>query len=192
MTVFYELSFALIWALVILQAVLLKQVLWTTVRIKRFHLDSRRVRGLSRGDGVPQFTGRVLGTDRVLKTSELRGRTTTLLFVSPDEASSPLYRNLSVAMHAMWHSADGQLYVVCSGREDACHQILRDHRIDGFQDDQVPVVLDETGDIARRFFIKSTPQAVTLDEDLRIARYGRPSTTEELQHAKTGETPVLA
>ena len=192
MTVFYEVSFALLWAIVIVEAIVLQQILWRTVRIRRLHLNSRKATGLSIGDRAPQFTGRVLGTDQFLRSSELRGHTTALLFVSPDEASSRLYANLSVAIHAMWHSTEGNLYVVCSGGEDACRRIIRDHGVDGFKDHEVPLVLDESGEIARRFFITSTPQGVRLDESLRIVRYGRPSPAEEPQHAETGGTAALA
>jgi hypothetical protein len=193
MTMLYQVSSALLWAIVVLQAFVLMEILRRTVRMKRLHLNSRsKLQKLFVGERAPEFTGRVLGTDGLLRRSKLRGHTTRLLFVSPKDASSPLYTDLSVAIHAMWHAAKGNLYLICTGGEDACRQIVRDHRIDGLEHGRVPVVLDETGEIARRFFVNSTPQGVTLDERLRIARYGRPVPTEEPRHAESDDAARLA
>ncbi|PYK92196.1 MAG: hypothetical protein DME36_14280 [Verrucomicrobia bacterium] len=193
MSVIYQISFALLWAIVVLEAILLEEILRMTVRFKRLHLDFRsKAQQLSIGDRAPQFTARLLGTNQLLKSSKFRGSSTTLLFVSPEEADSPLYRNLSAAIHGMWHRDDGKLYLVCSGREDDCRRVISDHHVDGFEHGQVPVILDEGGEIARRFLIGSTPQGVMLDEKLRVSRYGRPLLTEEPDHAETEKRPVLA
>lgn len=181
----YELSLALLWGLVVLEAVVLEEILRRTVSFRQIYVNSHRRsrhQQLSTGTPAPEFSAPVLGT---ISTSNLRGRSTILLFVSPAEGSSPLYRKLSVAIHALWHRADSSLYLVCIGGEDACRQIVRDHHVDGFRHGQVPVLLDEEGSIARTFFIGSTPQAVFLDQDVRVGRYGHPLPTEDLADAGT-------
>jgi len=41
MSVIYQISFALLWAIVVLEAILLEEILRMTVRFKRLHLDFR-------------------------------------------------------------------------------------------------------------------------------------------------------
>jgi hypothetical protein len=115
-----------------------------------------------------------LGKDQILKMEDLRGDPTILLFVSPMEASLPAYQQLTIAIHALWHQAEGRIYLVCSASEDACRQFALDHRVNSFAENQVPTVLDNGAFIARSFQIDSTPTAVELDEDVRVQRYGRP------------------
>jgi hypothetical protein len=114
-----------------------------------------------------------LWTGKSLSISNLKGHRSTLLFVSPEEVS-PLYENLDIGIHAMWHETDGHVYLVCNGSEEACRQLASDYRVEGFAEDQVPVILDEGGRLARSFLIDGTPQAVSLDSDLQVRRYGYP------------------
>ena len=184
----FALSCVLLWMLVVLEAMLLQEVLRRTVRFKRLYTGSpRRSRreqlstgALSTGTLAPEFTAPVLGTDRTVSTSDLKGHSTILLFVSPGETSSPFYEKLSVGTHALWHKAGGHLYFVCSGGEQACRQIMRDHHVEGFGRGHVPVVLDEGRRIAQSFLITDTPQAVMLDEEGRVSRYGHPLSTGEV------------
>jgi hypothetical protein len=48
------------------------------------------------------------------------------------------------------------------------------HLTEGLPRHTVPVILDEEGAIARSFLVKKFPKAVSLDEDLRVFRYGEP------------------
>ena len=179
----FTLSYALLWGLVVLEALLLREILRKTVWFKRFYVDfSRRAEGeelswLRTGTVAPDFTARMLGTGESFNTSHLKGRPSILLFVSP-ESASPFYKGLALAIHGMWHKVEGHLYLVCSGSEAACRQFVREHPVEGFTEDQVPVVLDEGGRAAESFLISRTPQAVELDENLLVKRYGRPEAGE--------------
>jgi hypothetical protein len=156
----------------------LRKALRETVMFKRLHAEFS-LRGnpqeLSKGMWAPEFTASVMGTGKTLSTSQLKGHSTILLFVSGEEFSSSLYENLATAIHAFWHKVNGNLYLVCSGGEELCRQFARNHRVKGFTPDQVPVVLDEGGRIARDFLVSSTPQSVMLDQDGRVSLYGHPS-----------------
>ena len=180
----FALSYALLWGLIVLEAVVLREVLRKTLWFKRLYADfSRRsepekLNWLPTGTLAPDFMAPLLWTGELLSTSHLGGNSSILLFVSP-EAPSSLYEKLSLAIHVMWHNTDGHLYLVCNGSEEACQQLARDHRVEGFTEDKVPVILDKDGWITRSFLIDSTPQAVSLGEDLRVKRYGRPAPNEQ-------------
>lgn len=180
----FALSYALLFGLVVLEAIVLQGVLRRTVEIKRRFIHSARrdrpPQQLLPGTLAPKFTARVLGTRRTLASADLEGNFVMLLFVSPREAASTRYANLSVAIHALWHKAEGNLYVVCSGGDEACRQLMHDHDVDGLSDGYLPVILDEDGRIAKSFLISSTPQAVILDEEVRVSRYGQPLPTGEV------------
>src|SRR5262249_47589641 len=51
--------------------------------------------------------------------------------------------------------------------------------VEGLPQHEIPVILDEEGSIARNFLVKKFPQAVSLDEDVRVFRYGEPVPNEE-------------
>lgn len=161
---------------------MLQEAVRRTIRLKQLSSSSRRRKErrhasphtLPSGTLAPVFTARVGGTGRLVSLSDLKGHSTILLFVSPGESSSPFYAKLSAGTHALWHKADGHLYIVCRGGEQPCHQIMVDHQVEGFSRGHVPMILDEGGYIAERFLVSSTPQAVMLDEDARIIRYGSP------------------
>lgn len=178
----FALSYGLLWCLVILEAVLLRDLLRRTVWFKRFQSDfsskkaQKRTR-LHTGTTAPHFTASLLGSGDSLSTQNLNGHPSILLFVSPEE-SSPLYENLRFAIHALWHKTKGNLYLVCNGTAEACRHLVSEHSVEGFTDNQVPVLLDEGGRIAQSFLISDTPQAVELDENLRVGRYGRPEPIE--------------
>lgn len=175
----FALTYALLWGLVVLEAVLLREILRRTVWFKRLQADfSRRAETqrqdwLRTGTPAPDFTAPLLGTGRHLSASDLRGQQSILLFVSPGVAS-PLYDSLSLAIHGMWHKTEGHLYLVCNGSPEACRRFAEEHRVEGFAEDKVPVIVDEGGLIAKSFLIEATPEAVALDEDARVLRYGRP------------------
>ena len=183
----FAFSYVLIWGLVVLEAVVLQEVLRRTVWFKRlyagFYDRAKRqypsIDALAPGALAPEFTARMLGREKPVSTFDMKGHSTILLFVSPKEASSPLYGKLSAGIHALWHKAGGNLYLVCGGGEEECRRMGRNHGGQGVNEGHVPVILDEEARIARSFLIRSTPQAVMLDEDLRVSRYGYPLPTEE-------------
>lgn len=178
----FAISYALLWGFIVLEAVLLQNLLRRTVWYKQLHVDFRRhsmPEQLTMGMAAPEFTAPLLGTGRTLSTTNLKGLTTILLFVSPLEASSSLYKNMVDSIHALWHKAGGNLFLVCSGGEEACRQIALDHHLDGFRHGQIPVILDEGGRIAQSFHISKTPQAVMLDDDALVSRCGHPVPTKE-------------
>ncbi len=184
----FALSYVLLWGLIIIEAVVLREVLRKTIRFKQTlrNTSQRTVEEISwlhTGTPVPDFTAPLLGTGESLTTSQLRGEPGILLFVNAEE-SSPFYEKLATAIHGMWHKAEGRIYLICNGTPEACRQFARKHSVDEVAD-KIPVVLDENGRIAESFRINETPQAVELDEYLRVKRYGRPSPSHDSTTAQS-------
>jgi hypothetical protein len=174
----FALSYALLWGIVLLETMMLREILRRTVRFKRLYAapQNRSERPqLTTGTLAPDFVSQLVGSGRIVTTADLKGHSTILLFISPSDASSPVYEKLSLGTHALWHKADGNLYLVCSGEQEACRRIMRDYHVEGFNRGRVPILLDEKGLIAASFLITGTPQAVMLDEEARVSRYGYPA-----------------
>lgn len=181
MRLLFQLSYVLLALIIVCQAILLRQILRRTLWFKGPHTSINRreygvAEGLLTGSPAPVFKARMIGRDGWLSTSELKGSPSMLVFVSPEE--SPSYTRLDAALHAWWHQKNGHIYLVCNGTAEACWQLAQDYQFTGSTDQTIPVVMDEAGDLARRFMIDSTPQAVALDEDARISRYGRPAAND--------------
>lgn len=173
----FGLSYALLGLLVVLEGVLLREALRETLEIKRAYSGFERhvpSTGLPSGVPAPDFSAPLLGTGQLLRTTDLKGESTILLFVSPGEASLPGYQYLTTAIHALWHRMEGCIYLVCSGSEEACRQFTLYSHFHGFRKERVQIVVDEGANIARSFQIDSTPTGVELDGDLLVRRYGRP------------------
>lgn len=178
----FTLSYALLAAMVVFEAMALQWLLARVVSLRKLYqkpVSSSGRQMLLSGDPAPDFEVRVLGTDETLTASHLKGHETILAFVAADQASLPTYRNLGTALHAMWHIMEGHLYVVCQGAEKACRQLADEIRVD-----QRLMLWDESGEVAQRFLIDETPVAWRLDEDLRLIRYGRAVSLEEWEGSR--------
>jgi hypothetical protein len=164
-------NYALLALIVVLETAFLRQLLKRVAQLKRFYQGGRAIsfRELSGGSLAPEFAGPVLGEDRRVTNSHLRDHETILMFVSPREAFSRSYRHLAIAVHAMWRDVEGHLFLICDGDEGSCRQLASEIRVS-----EGAVVVDERGEITRRFFIYRTPQALRFDEESRLIRRGSP------------------
>ena len=173
----FVITYVLLCAILLCLMVLLRRLVAEVNWYKRFyrnqnHQDDLDV--LPMGTEAPKFSGRLLGTQARLTTDDLKNHPSILLFVSTAEEQLPEYEGLNAGIHTMWHKTDGRTYLVCNGSEESCRRLAKYHHVPGFKDNQVPIVLDEGGSIARRFMVRTTPQAVELDRNARVRRYGRP------------------
>lgn len=179
MNTLFELSFALVWGVVLLEALVLRETLAEVVRIARLQGSAQHSEGtlpaqLRKGTPAPEFITSPLEADQALRTSDLKGRSTIILFISPRESASPAYEKLAASIHALWHRSQGQFYLICSGAERPCRNLLRDYAVKGVGPGRIPLILDENRTIADSFMISATPMAVMLDEDAQVSRYGQP------------------
>jgi hypothetical protein len=181
-------SYALLGGLVVLQAMTLNRILRETLRIRRLYiarLDKMKeapLERLPRDTPAPEFTAPLLSTGELISTSRFKGHESILLFVNPD-VPSPFYSQLPIVAHSWWHDTEGHLYVVCNGREEPCRTFVREYLVEDFAGHEVPVILDEEGAITRSFLVKEFPQAVSLNEDVQVGRYGSPVPNKEAEPA---------
>lgn len=174
----FDFTYAVLWGLVLLQALVLREMLRETVWLERLVQGfGRKTENLPAGTPAPEFELPVLGEGRTLGPSDLAGDESILLFVEPSAAVSPAYASLDDGIHGLWHKVDGRLYMVCRGSEEECRRFVADRPF------RVPVLVDERGRLGTAFRISVTPNAVRLDADVRVASYGRPISAEEAQAA---------
>ena len=175
----FVLSYVLLSVLILLQAVLIREVMREVVWFKRFDMQfntSSGWKGLLVGADSPEFSIAPMSGERNVTNADLKGQSTTLLFVSPSDRDSQPYSTLPVVLHALWHRASGHLYLVCAGDRATCGLLIKEKSLWGLEDNRV--LLDENAAVARLFGIVRTPQAVELDELAHVARYGRPEQFE--------------
>jgi hypothetical protein len=200
MNTIFMMSYALLGGLAVLQAIILNWVLRETLRYRRLYLSrldkmkelirTDALNRLPKGAAVPEFTAPLLSTGELINTTQIKGHDSILLFVAPD-TPSPFYQHLPIVTHALWHKTDGHLYIICNGLEESCRTFVNEHLVEELPVHTVPVILDEEGFITRSFLVKTFPKAVSLDEDLRVLRYGEPVPGEEAAPEADRPQPAL-
>lgn len=168
---------------VFLEAILLRDLLQRAVSIKRRIkrvADSSPQKQLTTGTLAPNFAIPMLGTGQLVNRSKLKGHPSILLFISPQEASDTIYRNLKHGVHWLWHEVRGHLYLVCSGQEEPCRRLVSEYGLTGCSGKEVPILWDPERQFTNRFRISSMPQAVELDSDACVKRYGRELIVDDL------------
>jgi hypothetical protein len=178
MTRIFVLSYVLLVTLILLETVVLRVILRKTMWFQRFYAGSNPA-NLNQNDllmsetSTPQFSLPALQTGKMVTTANLIGHRTLLCFVSPQP--TPLHRTLKAALHAWWHKMEGRVYIVCTGSEPACRELVGESA-KGFPLERT--IVDEAGILAQRFLIVNTPQAVELDENGQVKRVGSPESVE--------------
>ena len=120
---------------------------------------------------APRFEALDL-TGNLVGTEQLRGRSSLVLFVSPNCSSCMLTLD---ELHAVQHKVDGNVLVVCGARDADCRNLASDHNL------TVPVVADEDASIGKLFDVTAFPTAVLLNAGTRVVSYGHPMRGEELR-----------
>ncbi len=162
-------SYGALWALVIFELLVLREVLRETVWLKRLYEEHRQRRAADasrHGLLTPEFELRRLGGGSVTR-ADLLGRSHILLFLAPADATEA--HLLEASLHGLWHKAEGGLRLVWCGDEASWYA-----QAEAVQGWDVPVFLDEHWRLRRALMITTTPSAVMLDQEARVVRYGRP------------------
>ena len=164
-------SYAMLWALVAVQTVVLLEVLRRVVRLKREIYESMPVEmkeeRLAGGTRV-EFAARDLTHGGSVRTEDLAGAPATLLFLAAEAFVDGIPEWLLDTFVGLRTKGEGRLFVLCEGSAEACSALARR------TDPEIPILLDERGEIRRRFLVSSTPGAVLLDEQAGVSMYGRP------------------
>ncbi len=163
----FELSYAALWVLVLLQTVVLVGLAHSFFRLKSSGAFSdERMRGRK----ARRFTATDL-TGASISTASMDGDPYAVLFVSPSCASCNVTLD---ELGAVSSKADGNVIVVCRGDVADCRRLAESYGL------AVPVIADPSFEISGLFEVNSVPTAVTVDAKGTITRYGHPQRDEEV------------
>jgi hypothetical protein len=166
-----DVGFAAIWAVVVVETIVLLDVLRLSVRLKaEMYAAMPELMKHERlaGGTLVEFEAADLVTGATVRSADLHGAPSALLFMTPDGSEEHRADWLAGTIAGLRHKGEGRLCVICDGSRDACSELSRLTGAD------VPVLLDSEGRIRGRFLVSATPAAVLLDSDARIAQYGMP------------------
>jgi peroxiredoxin len=173
----FAISYAALWALVVLQALLLIG-LTRLVHQLREGRTADAARAPQRGEGerlagqlAPLIDGVDVNGTRV-RSDELGGPLNAILFVSPRCSNCMVSLD---ELNALRHKVDGHVMAVCLGTADECRLLVED------LDLTMPVVADPDQRISASFDVTHTPTAVTVNKRGRIVQYGHPGRDAELE-----------
>jgi len=171
-------SYVLLYLIVIFQGLLLLGAVRAIHELRQGHVaPAEPEEGAQEGERLlnqeaPRFEALDLAGNLV-GTEQLRGRSSLVLFVSPNCSSCMLTLD---ELHAVQHKVDGgNVLVVCGARDADCRNLASDHNL------TVPVVADEDASIGKLFDVTAFPTAVLLNAGTRVVSYGHPMRGEELR-----------
>lgn len=173
----FDLTYLALWGLVIFQSLVLLGLVRESAETRRKLADlsaggapSGR---LEFGTKAPSFTAVEARSGRTVRHTDLAGRRSVLLFLSPNCRNC---EQLAAGIHGIYHKAEGHLYLICQSSREECLAFLeaQNVRMD------LPLLLDPEREIGSRFRIFGVPAAVMLDDELRIRSYGSPRGSEDL------------
>lgn len=165
-------SYAVLYTLVCVETYLVWNLVHRTTqltRLSKLAVKPRRGAILPRGTPAPVFSVPLISSDQVLTNADLVGRSTMLLFGSPENAIDP-DSVFPFFAHVVWHKSDGNVYFVCRGEAEACEKF--NDQVANVMEHRLPVIWDQDGEMARKFKISANPQAVELDDQGCVVRYG--------------------
>jgi hypothetical protein len=167
----FDLSYAALWIVVIFQGVLLLGVVRLIHQVpNNGEAADGTLDGTLKGQRVPDFSVTdVAGAS--LRSADMRGHQTALLFVSPNcsTCNATLYE-----MEALDHKSQGNLVTVCRGTREECVGLIGQHEL------RARAVIDESDRLGQLFSASTFPTAIIIDEHGRVSSVGFPKRGEEM------------
>jgi peroxiredoxin len=186
----FILTYVLLWAVVAFQSMLLLGMLRVIHNLRQGHEQGHAAAepaGEPRaerliGQQIPSFAAVDISGAR-FESEQLRGRSTVVLFASPNCSSCLLALE---QLSTVGRKANGNVVVVCGGKEESCRGMAQDFGL------TVPVIVDEDDEIQRLFDVAANPTAVLLNPNSRVVTYGHPVQGEEINEMMNGEVGAAA
>lgn len=165
-------SYTALWGLVAFETVVLLGVLRQVVRLKREIYEATPVEVKEErlaGGTFIDFAARDVTHGGLVRAADLRGAPAALLFLGNDAGfGDEIPEWLLDTFAGLKVKAEGRIFVLYDGGAEEGSALAR------LAGPEVPVLLDEGGEIRRRYMVRSTPGAVLLDGDAGVTMYGRP------------------
>jgi hypothetical protein len=167
-TPFYV-TYALLWALVVFQALILAAVIRLVFSLQQASARASGDEGLASGTPTPAFAAESL-SGIVINSADFGGHATALLFVTPNCDSCLVTAD---ELAALGGKTEGHTILICRGSYDECSGLQSHYAAD------VPIVVDPDYRISDTFNIRSVPTAILIDEANRIQSVGHPKRGDE-------------
>ncbi len=167
-------SYALLWALVVFQALVVVALLRQIAELKRYVEQGGLPASnqLPAGTPAPAFSALDLRTRQSFSLQSLNGQGGVLLFLSPD---CTVCRGLADSLRAEGRDALPPILPVCEGDDKGCATFLE--RLGA----EFPLLLDARQQVGGLFHVEGSPTAVVLDADQKIRAYGHPQDVRDLR-----------
>ena len=175
-----------LWVLVVLQGLVLLGLTRAVYRLQQSgggggDLPARNSERLV-GRRAPEFVAvDVLG--RPVASSDLWGRLTALLFVSPHCSNCAVTLD---ELDGLKTKVNGNVVVVCVADTEESRNVAEDYGL------SVPVVADPEERITRLYDVAGTPAAVLVGKGGRVLQYGSPSRADDLEEMMREPQPAAA
>jgi peroxiredoxin len=172
-TVSFSISYAVLWALVIFQSLVLLGLTRTVYQLRANTAGEGEEEGPDseiEGAPTPVFS-RIDSFGTAFDSAQFGDRLAAFLFVSPGCSTCVATLN---HLEALKRKADGRVVVICRGDDEACRNVAETYQT------SVPVIPDEDLEINKLFGAPAAPAAI-LVEGGRIRSVGHPSTGEEIE-----------
>lgn len=168
----FYLSYAALWALVVFQTLVVIGLVKTHGRVDDVGYREPGPAGNLTGEKAPDFEAEdVFGT--MIRGSLLLGRTSALLFVSPDCSTCTV---TLLELEALKAKTDGNVVVFCRADRESCTKLAREYDL------SVPVIPDPTRTVSDLFRVTASPTAVIVTADGYIGPRGHPMSAEDVEH----------
>jgi len=169
----FSLSYGALWLVAILQGLLIVVLLYQLAKLQQT-AESGNISVRSQlpiGSSSPNI--RSINSEQVRQNiSELSDVAHIVLFLS---VGCPSCGELVESMGEDDGKQMPPTLVICHGGIIGCDKFERS------LDSAIPILTDDTGDIAERFGISASPTAVVLDANQKIRAYGHPRNREEIR-----------
>lgn len=184
MTAPVTLSYIALWALVVLDSLVLLGLVRIVAQLQRSRTEPASRWGERPEPGEPAPAFQTVDLDgRPVTSDDFAGHLRALLFVSATcESCAPSLDELRALNHKSGH----RVTVVCRGGPEECRDLVERHGI------WLTTVADEGYEISTLFGISRVPTAVLINSDDRIQSYGEPMRRDHMEAVLGSEEPAVA
>jgi hypothetical protein len=168
-------SFGALGVLTLICSLVLQKALFNVLSLGQ-RTQGQRSPSQQRPDNyIPDFTLPLLASAGYVSSSDLKGRSVTLMFVGFGESSITQPRQLLVSMRALRGKHAGRFCLVCSGQDEGTNRFLLESAV---HLNEVIVLVDREGVLANTLGIQRSPAAYIYDQEGRLLQAGDVETPE--------------
>lgn len=187
MSVVFDLSYLLLWLVVLIQSVVIIELL-RQIGIFRLRLGDEagaliEPATLERGRPAPPFSLSDPRAGQPVTQQALKGQRSLVVFMSP--SCSPCRSLAADLPRFARYYPEIRLLGFCSGPGDSCLSFIDEFKF------PFPVLIDDRQEVSQAYGANRTPHALLFDEDARVLIQGVPANWKQLEHLVAEEGTVM-